>query len=94
MNKELFLISKTHIVRISIVTITILLIPFVAMQFTSEVSWHLGDFVVAGLLIFGSGYFYKTLTKNSNRIGIKIIIGTIILILFLLIWAVLAVDLV
>jgi hypothetical protein len=36
-------------------TALLLLVPAVAMQFTPEVSWGPGDFVVAAVLLFGAG---------------------------------------
>jgi len=36
----------------AVVVALILLIPLVAMQFTSEVNWTLSDFVFAGVLLF------------------------------------------
>ena len=31
----------------------ILLLPLVAMQFSNEMNWGLGDFAIAGVLLFG-----------------------------------------
>jgi hypothetical protein len=40
---------------VALATATLLLVPAVAMQFTTEVSWGPGDFVVAAVLLFGTG---------------------------------------
>jgi uncharacterized membrane protein YgdD (TMEM256/DUF423 family) len=45
--------------RVALATAIILLLPFLAMQFTAEVVWNLADFVVAGGLLFaGSAWLY------------------------------------
>lgn len=70
----------------------LLLIPLVAMQFTSEVNWTLGDFVVAGVLLLGTGLAIELvirMVKNKEN-RILIIIG--ILIALLLVWIELAVG--
>ena len=33
----------------------LLLIPLIAMQFSDQVNWKLADFVIAGVLLFGTG---------------------------------------
>ena len=43
------------LLSIAVATALLLLIPAVAMQYTNEVSWGPGDFVVAGILLFGAG---------------------------------------
>lgn len=40
---------------VALATALLLLIPAAAMQFTTEVSWGPGDFVVAGILVFAAG---------------------------------------
>jgi hypothetical protein len=70
----------------------ILLIPFIAMQFTNEVDWSIGDFIVMGILLFGTGTLIEVVMRrvssNRNRI---VICGAILCMLFL-IWAELAVG--
>lgn len=39
-------------------TAIILLVPFVAMQFTSEATWAGSDFIVAGILLGGTGMLF------------------------------------
>ena len=43
------------LVGVALVTGALLLIPLVAMQFTSEVVWGPGDFIVAAALLFSAG---------------------------------------
>ena len=83
--------NKRVLVIIGIVS-TMLLIPLIAMQFTDEVNWTLTDFVVAGVLLFGIGLLISvTLTKLRDS-KYKGVILFAIIILFLLIWAELAVG--
>ena len=81
--------------RLLIILISIsalLLIPLIAMQFSTEVIWSLSDFVIMGALLLSVGlafeFMLKKVTTNKNRI----IIGGFILLLFLLIWIELAVG--
>lgn len=78
--------------KIGIITISLLLIPLIAMQFTDEVNWNFMDFIIGGALIFLTGLFLKVvLTKIKNAKYRMILILTIIVV-FLLIWAELAVG--
>jgi hypothetical protein len=70
----------------------LLLIPLIAMQFTSEVDWGLLDFVVMGILLLGTGLMAElVIRKVKNTESRFVIIGLILLVLFL-IWAELAVG--
>ena len=70
----------------------LLLIPLVAMQFSAVVSWSLFDFIVMGILLLGVGlsfeFVLRKISSNANRIALI----AIILALFFLIWAELAVG--
>jgi len=70
----------------------ILLLPLVAMRFTREVNWSLGDFVVMGALLGGSGLIVELATRRVTslfyRFGVVVAIGTA----FLLVWVNLAVG--
>jgi hypothetical protein len=70
----------------------ILLIPFIAMRFTSEVNWSLFDFVVAGTLLFGTGLTIELLIRNVKKINYRIALIVAILLALLLVWAELAVG--
>ena len=71
---------------------TIALVPAIAMQFTSEVPWGPGDFVVAGGLLLGTGAFavlgLDHVSSTGKRIGL--IVG--LALGLALVWAELAVG--
>lgn len=78
---------------IALGTALILSIPFFAMQFSSEVDWKLGDFLIVGLLLFGSGALYVSIARNTSkkrRIYVAIAIAT----MALLAWVHIAVGIV
>ena len=78
--------------NITLVVLSLLCVPLIAMQFTNEVQWSIFDFLIAGVLLFGLGLLLTYLINKIKdpKIKIGIIIGLIVL--FLLIWAELAVG--
>lgn len=72
--------------------IFLLLIPFIAMQFTNEVNWSFFDFVVMGILLLGAGLLCELALRKVSKISHRIVIILTILFLFVLIWAELAVG--
>ena len=77
---------------ILLITAALLLIPCIAMQFTDEVQWDIFDFLIMGALLLTLGFIGNwALYKIKNPQGrVLTIVG--IIILFLLIWAELAVG--
>ena len=82
--------KKTLIILL--VTIGLMLIPFIATQFSDEVDWSISDFIIGGVLIFGFGILLQFLFSKlkGSKYRIPIIIG--IMLIFLLIWVELAVG--
>ncbi len=79
--------------KLLFIVLGILAIPLIAMQFTEEVVWTIGDFIIAGLLLFSVGaiiLFLRSLTLKRSQKNLLIIM---VLIIFLLVWAELAVGL-
>jgi len=59
-------------VRIALVTALILLVPLVGMLFTNEVNWGVFDFVLAGVLLGGSGLLlYALTTRKAGNIVLQ-----------------------
>ena len=48
------------------ITALILLAPLVAMRFTDEVKWTVGDFAFAGAMLVGSGILYELAARVGN----------------------------
>lgn len=70
----------------------LLCIPLIAMQFTNEVKWSLSDFVVAGILLLGTGLtceFVLRVVKDRTR---RIALVGVVLVILLLTWIELAVG--
>jgi hypothetical protein len=82
---------KTTLLLLSIVLL-LLLIPFVAMQFTNEVNWSLRDFIMAGVLLFGTSLVIELLLRKVKSTKHRLLISGIILLLLFLLWAELAVG--
>lgn len=81
---------QKNIFKVLLVTVCILLIPLIAMQFTSEVNWTLSDFIIMGALIFGTGLLIDWAVRKAGRYKVITIVG--IVLLFLYVWAELAVG--
>ena len=78
--------------NILIVVAILLSIPLIAMQFTDEVSWTILDFVVMGILLLSIGFICELTIRKVSKIKHRIAICITILVVFLLIWAELAVG--
>jgi len=66
--------------------VLLLMVPLVAMQFTAEVDWTLGDFVFAGILIFGTLGAFDLVTRVSSSTTYRLAAGLALLGGFLLLW--------
>ncbi|HKX86401.1 MAG TPA: hypothetical protein VJL37_07000 [Flavobacterium sp.] len=85
--------KNKRLIGILITVGILLLIPFIAMQFTNEVAWSLFDFVVAAILLLGTGLLCEFVLRKVNKTKHRLIICGIILALLVLTWVELAVGL-
>lgn len=63
------------------------------MQFSNEVNWSIMDFVVAGVLLFGTGLTIEFVLRKVKTRKNRILVCGIIILLLLLLWTELAVGL-
>jgi len=64
----------------------IILLPLVAMQFTAEVGWSVGDFIIAGLLLGVVGLVIELTVRKSSNMAYRIAAGLAILASLLIVW--------
>ena len=89
------MIFTTHYRRkviILAITMALLSIPLVAMFFTDEVNWKLMDFVVAGILLAGTGLLLEVILTKVKITRTRIILALLIVTILVLTWAELAVG--
>lgn len=87
------MITKNKRMTGIVLTVALLLfIPLIAMQFTDEVNWTLPDFIVAFVLLLGTGLACELVIRKVKKTSYRITICVTILVGLLLIWAELAVG--
>lgn len=70
----------------------LLLLPLIGMFVSNEVNWNFFDFIIMGILILSFSFGIKQVLKTIKNTKYRILIIGLILILFLLTWAELAVG--
>lgn len=79
--------------RVALTTMVLLLVPFVAMQFTAEVNWGPGDFLVAGWLLFAAGTVYSLASPRITGARGRVVLASAVLLGLIVVWVELAVGL-
>lgn len=70
----------------------LLLFPLVGTLVSNEVNWSFFDFIVMGMLILLVSFGIKQIIKRTNSMHHRILLIGSILLIFLLVWAELAVG--
>ena len=81
--------------RISILTfapLALLLIPVIAMNYSDEVHWTLIDFAIMGVLLLVAGMWTQRVVKRVKSFPRRATYIILVILLFLLVWAELAVG--
>ncbi len=86
------IMQNNRFLDIVLTVVFLLLIPLIAMHFTNEVNWTLSDFVVAAVLLLGTGLLCELVMRKINKIKNVIVICAVILIAVIFIWVELAVG--
>jgi hypothetical protein len=64
----------------------ILLLPLIAMQFTTEVNWNMSDFAFAAALLIGTGLTYELTVRKRGDTAYRAAVGVALAAVFMLIW--------
>jgi len=83
---------KKRLIFLFLLVKLILLVPLIAMQFTTEVKWKIIDFIIAGGLLFSTGLLFEFLVRKISSTKYKIAVSTLLLLLLFLIWLELSVG--
>ena len=70
----------------------LLLLPLIAMQFSEEVLWSSSDFIIMGILLLGTGLLCELVLRKVTGTRKRVVLCLMILLVFLLVWAELAVG--
>ena len=74
-------------------SLALLLVPALAMTLTEAVRWGPGDFVAAGLLLFGAGMLHTLALSRVRGRAARVTVTLAVLLGLLTVWAELAVGL-
>lgn len=76
--------KSKNIIRPLLVTLLMLLIPVFGNQFVDGWNWSLGDFIIMGALIFGTGLLVELAVRKIKKREHRYI--AVFLIIFALVW--------
>lgn len=84
---------------LALVTGLLLMIPLVGMQFSDDIVWTASDFIIAGVLLFGTGLVFTAVTQilaplKEGSLVYRVAVGLALLAGLFLIWANLAVGII
>lgn len=88
----LTLSKPKRVLLIALLTLTILSVFLVATFVSSEVNWSPFDFIVGGTLIFSFGLLINFILLKVKERKFKIFLSAGVILIFLIIWAELAVG--
>ncbi|WP_294012600.1 hypothetical protein [Sphingomonas sp.] len=68
------------------IPVLLLMLPAVAMQFTSEVNWTASDFVFAAVLFGSVGLAFELIVRKSDSLAYRFGAGLAVVAAFLTVW--------
>tara|TARA_Y100000589_G_C27013033_1_gene571629 strand:- start:409 stop:648 length:240 start_codon:yes stop_codon:yes gene_type:complete len=72
---------------------SILLAPLIAMQFSTEVQWTAGDFIIAAILLSSFALLIEFLIRKKQQGKRRTVLILLAILTFLLLWGEMAVGL-
>ncbi len=92
MNNSAMISSNKRLIGILIFVAIILLVPLIAMQFTSEVQWEYNDFITMGVLLLFTGLSCELIMRKVRQLKYRLLLILGVLTMFFVIWVELAVG--
>lgn len=83
---------KRHIVML-VAIVSILLIPLIGMQFSTEVQWAASDFIIAGVLLSTFTLLIEFVIRKTPQEKRRTLLILFVILTLLLLWAEMAVGL-
>jgi len=84
--------SINRMFRLAAIVLTLLMIPFIGMQFSSSITWSTADFVLAAIILFGAGMIYEVMRTVLKTPRQRMITGLGVFVMVVVIWVELAVG--
>lgn len=84
--------KNKRLTTLLVIPLFLLLLPLIGMQVSDEVDWDLFDFIVMGILLFGTALTIEFILRKVSSTQKRLIFCGIVLLAFFVIWAELAVG--
>ena len=84
--------KNKRLIIIPSIIVFLLFIPLLAMQFSSEFNWTIFDFIIMGILLLVTGISCEMVLRKVTRLRHRIVACLVIIVVFFIIWAELAVG--
>lgn len=81
-----------RIFPILLITLVLLMIPLIAMQFTNGVNWSVTDFIIMAVLLTGCGLAIEFIRIKTSRGQKRFMLTLLAIMFFLLLWVEIAVG--
>ena len=85
-------LEDKRLIGIITIVFVILSIPFVAMQFTTEVDLKSFDFILMGILLLGTGLLCELVLRKIRKLKHRVLLCGLLVLALFLVWAELAVG--
>lgn len=77
---------------IPFISLTLLFIPLIAMEFTDQVDWSVFDFLIMGVLLFSLGTGIELILRRNKNFQKRLLFIVLLILICLVIWAELAIG--
>ena len=84
--------QSKRLIGIITAVFVILSVPLVAMQFTTEIDWKSGDFIILGILLLGTGLLCELVLRKIQKPQHRVLLCGLLVLALFLVWAELAVG--